>query len=370
MRALRRDPLRLFPRIARRKASDRSPLRESSTGSPLARGRAGVLVAALTAISLNTSPAAADLEICNRTSFVVETAIGIEDQGAAATRGWFRVDPGACRSVMRGDPVFDRIYVHARTLPIYGTIEPLVPAQTALCVGEGEFLIAGARRCTGDKQRLVSFGAMQPSESENGKAVHIAEPAGYAPEQAGLAAVQRLLTLAGINAEPIDGVAGPRTEAAIKQFLDERNLPAGAGETADLLDLLIAAVRDGAGPGLLWCNETAYPVMAALGIAEGSNVTTRGWWRVEAGSCVRPELPRRHGGHIFSFAEAVDENGAVALHNGQPLAWGGGKQLCVRNSRFEIDEHGDCAARALTARGFATVALPQGAGATVRFQEP
>ncbi len=324
----------------------------------------------LAAAILAASPARADLEICNRTSFVIDTAIGIEDQGAAATRGWFRVDPGACRSVMRGNVTFEKIHVHARTLPLYGPVQPLLPAQTELCIGEGEFLIAGARRCTGEKQRLVPFGVMQPSEGENGRAVHIAEPAGYGPEQARLAAIQRLLTLAGINAEPIDGVPGPRTDAAIKQFLAERNLPGSADGTADLLDLLIAAVRGGAGPGLLWCNETAHPVMAALGVEQDGTVTTRGWWHIQAGSCMRPELPRRHAGRVYSFAEAVDEHGAAIARKGAPLAWGGNKQLCVRNSRFEIDEHSDCAARALTAQGFAVIELPLGAGATVRFREP
>lgn len=328
------------------------------------------LPALLAAATVFASPAAADLELCNRTSFVIESAVGIEDQGVAATRGWFRVDPGDCRSVLHGDAAFDKIYVHARTLPVYGPVQPLLPGETQLCVGEGEFLIAGARRCTGDKQRLAAFGTMQPRESENGKAVLIAEPAGYGPEQARLAAVQRLLTLAGINAEPVDGVAGPRTEAAIGQFLRERNLPAGASEAPDFLDVLIAAVREGAAPGLAWCNETAHPVMAALGLEQGGAVTVRGWWRVEAGSCLRPELPRRLAGRVYSFAEAVDERGAVVSRNGRPLAWGGSKHLCVKNSRFEIDEHSDCAARGLTVQGFATVEMPSGAGATVRFREP
>jgi uncharacterized membrane protein len=45
------------------------------------------LLALVIVAAASASPAAADLEICNRTSFVVETAIGIEDQGVAATAG-------------------------------------------------------------------------------------------------------------------------------------------------------------------------------------------------------------------------------------------------------------------------------------------
>ena len=315
-------------------------------------------------------PARADLEICNRTSFVVETALGIEDQGVAATRGWFRVDPGACRIVMRGDPAFDKLFVLARTLPVYGAVKPLLASEIELCVGDGDFLIAGARRCQNDKQRLAAFGEMRPRESEHGKAVHIVEPADYGPEQARLAAIQRLLTLAGHDAEPIDGVPGPRTDAALGQFLRERGLSTEAAASPKFLETLADSVRDGVGPGLLWCNETAHTVMAALGTEEGGQVIARGWWRIEAGACVRPDLPRKTGARVYSFAEAVDGAGAVIERKGKPLAWGGGRNLCVRNSRFEIDEHGDCSSRGLTTQGFAAVELPQGSGATVRFREP
>jgi uncharacterized membrane protein len=326
--------------------------------------------ALLVAATVLASPAAADLEICNRTSFVVETALGIEDKGVAATRGWFRVDPGDCRAVMRGDPAFDKLFVHARTLPLYGAVKPLLASEIELCVGDGDFLIAGARRCQSEKQRLSAFGEMQPQESERGKAIHIVEPADYGPEQAKLAALQRLLTLAGFDAEPIDGVPGPRTDTALGQFLRDRGLGAETADSPKLLDLIADAVRDGAGPGLLWCNETAHSVMAALGTEENGGVVARGWWRIEAGACVRPDLPRKTGARVYSFAEAVDAAGAVIERKGKPLAWGGGKRLCVRNSRFEIREHNDCAARGLTMQGFATVELPQGSGATVRFREP
>lgn len=334
------------------------------------RSFALALAAAFAAIPVNASPARADLELCNRTSFVVDAALGIEEQKVAATRGWFRVDPGTCRTVMRGDPSFSRLFVHVRPLPVYGRVEPLHGSETQLCVGEVEFLIAGARACKGENERLVPFGEMQPDASEQGRAVYITEPADYSPEQARLAAIQRLLTLAGYNAEPIDGVAGPKTDAALHRFLHERNLPDDAPDTPAFLDLLVSAVRDGAGPGLLWCNETLHTVMAALGVEEDGGIVARGWWRIEAGACLRPELPQRTGKKVYSFAEAVDAAGAVIERKGKPLAWGGTMRLCVRNTRFEIGDHKDCTGRGLTAQGFAAIELSGRSGATVKFQEP
>lgn len=315
--------------------------------------------------------ARADLEICNRTSFAINAALGIEDKGTAATRGWFRVDPGQCRSVMRGNPDFERLYVHARPLPIYGHVEPLTLPQLQLCVGEdeGDFLIAGARRCMEANHRLAGFTAVKPGKSDRGIAVFVAEPADYTPEQARFAAIQRLLSLAGYDATPIDGLSGPKSEAALAAFLRERNLAADAAATSDFVERLIGAVREGAGPGLLWCNETKHTVMAALGIEENGNQTSRGWWRVEPGACVRPDLPRK-AARIFSFAEAVDTSGAAVSVKGRALSWGGATGFCVRNSRFEISDQSDCLGRALTRQGFAPVELRERSGTTIRFREP
>ncbi len=318
------------------------------------------------AISL---PAFADLEICNRTSFVVETAIGIEDKGAAATRGWFRVDPGQCRSVLRGDPSAEKFFAHARALPIYGQVRPLTASQAELCVGDGDFLIAGARRCTQAGNRMAPFAEMKPRRTENGQAVIVAEPADYTPEQARFAAIQRLLVLAGYGVEPIDGVSGPRSDAALASFLRDRNLPQDTANTPGFMDLLMDAAREGSGPGLLWCNETKHTVMAALGIDDGSSQTSRGWWRIPPGACVRPDLPRKTA-RVFSFAEAVDANGGAIEHKGRPLLWGGGTNFCVRNSKFEISDQSDCSSRALTRQGFQPVELQSRTGATIRFREP
>ena len=46
-------------------------------------------------ILLAATPAQAELTLCNRTSYRLDAAIGLEKRANVATRGWFRVDPGA-----------------------------------------------------------------------------------------------------------------------------------------------------------------------------------------------------------------------------------------------------------------------------------
>src|SRR5258706_7123168 len=77
------------------------------------------LPAAATSFLVSSAPALADLKLCNRMSYVVEVAIGIDDKAATATRGWFRIEPATCRTVAQGTLTADRILLNARALGVY-----------------------------------------------------------------------------------------------------------------------------------------------------------------------------------------------------------------------------------------------------------
>lgn len=316
----------------------------------------------------SVAPAHADLRLCNRTSYVLDLALGLEERGAAATRGWFRVDPGLCRGVLAGAIDADHIYVFARALRLYGA-SPLPQAgHVDLCVADGNFVIAGARTCSaGRGQRLVRFTAVQPAAGDAGLTATVAEEAEYDAEHARLAGIQRLLGIAGYDANPIDGVGGARTEAAVAQFLSEHSQPPDAARAPISFDVLLDAVKLADGRGFAWCNDTALTVMAALGAEDGAAMVTRGWYRVEPGACLKPGVTGRPP-RVFSFGEAVDQDGLPVKRDGKPLSWGGGTMLCTRPVRFELNDHSDCAANGFNTTGFAVVDLA-GRGATVHFQE-
>ncbi len=125
-------------------------------------------VAALLAMTalLVASPARADLKICNRMSYVVEAAIGIDDKNATATRGWFRIDPATCRVVAQGNIAADRILLHARSLPVYGASPAPQNGTDNLCIATKDFVIAG-RQCRAG-QTAVPFTEIKPSTGEDG----------------------------------------------------------------------------------------------------------------------------------------------------------------------------------------------------------
>jgi uncharacterized membrane protein len=329
------------------------------------------LTFAVQAVVCFAQPARADLQLCSRMSYVVEAAIAIEDKGAAATRGWFRINPGQCRAVIQGAVPGETLYIHARALPVYGG-SPLPQAGHAdFCVGQGTFTLPATHNCHGPGQSMARFTTVKPTETEKGLFAYLAEDAEYDDTQSRDAAVQRLLTIAGYDAGPIDGVRGGKTDAALTQFIADNKLDNAAPGRPDFFDLLISAAQKPNGAGFAWCNESRNVVMAALGYEDHGTVITRGWYRVAPGKCLRPDIigkPHR----LYSFGEAVDADGQPIRTAGKPsapsMSWGGSTILCTRNVKFELSDHKDCGSNGLTATGFATVELAGSSGITVQFK--
>jgi uncharacterized membrane protein len=327
----------------------------------------GFIYMGAASIALLTMPARAELSLCNRTSYRMEAAIGLEKRANVATRGWFRLDPGQCRQVVDGVLDVDMVYLHARAPPVYGTAPLPQNGQADFCIRDGNFDIADARGCPTSQQ--AHFSPAKPSDSPKGPVVNLAEESDYDDVQARLAGIQRLLVIAGYDAYPIDGVQGAKTQAAVTKFLNDRKLSADAVASPDFFDALIAAALKPEGIGFSWCNDTKYAVMASLGTVEMGAIVTRGWYRIEAGQCLRPDL-RNDPHRLYSYAEAVDGNGRTVKRGDVPLAWGGTVALCTRDGRFELADHKDCAGRGLNSAGFAVIDLAGQPSTTVRFKEP
>jgi uncharacterized membrane protein len=108
--------------------------------------------------------------------------------------------------------------------------------------------------------------------------------------------------------------------------------------------------------------------MAAVGTDDGKTVVSRGWYRIDPGKCLHPDItgqPKR----IFSFAEAVDAENRTIKFRDRPLNWGGATALCTREIKFEISDQGDCGTRGLASNGFVAVDM-SGGGKMLRFAMP
>ena len=325
------------------------------------------LPAAVISLLTSTLPAPADLKICNRMSYVVEAAIGIDEKAATATRGWFRIDPAACRVVVQGTLSADRILLHARALDLYGASPIPQNGSDTLCVTQANFVIAAARQCRAG-QTAAPFSQITPSRTDDGQLVaYLAEDSEYDDEQARLAGIQRLLVIAGYDAAPIDGVDGPKTQTALNAFLRNRGLASDAVQSPNFFNTLIEAVQSPSSTGLTWCNDTPHKIMAAVATDDGKAVTSRGWYRIEPGKCLHPDVAGQPK-QVFSFAEAVDAENRTIKYRDKPLNWGGPTRLCTRENKFETNEQVDCGSRGFSATGFAPVDMA--GGKTLRFAMP
>lgn len=327
----------------------------------------GFILPIATSIALLAMPARAELTLCNRTSYRMEAAIGLEKRANVATHGWFGLDPGQCRQVLDGTLDADMVYLHARTPPVYGSAPLAQNGQAEFCIRNADFQIANARGCPSSQQ--ARFTPAKPTDSPKGPVVNLAEESDYDDVQSRLAGIQRLLVIAGYDAYPIDGVQGAKTQAALAKFVKDHKLAADAASAPNFFDTLIEAARNPEGIGFSWCNDTKYPVMASLGIVEMGAIVTRGWYRIDAGQCVRPDL-RGDPHRLYSYAEAVDGNGRTVKRGDVPLAWGGTVALCTRDGRFELADHKDCATRGLNSAGFAVIDISKQPVTTIRFKEP
>ncbi len=326
------------------------------------------LPAAVVSLFASSAPAFADFKICNRMSYVVEAAIGIDEKSATATRGWFRIDPAACRVVLQGTLTADRILLHARALPLYGASPIPQNGSDTLCIAKDNFVIAAARQCRSG-QTPAPFTQVTPTQTDDGNLVaYLAEDSEYDDEQARLAAIQRLLVIAGYDASPIDGVDGPKTQAALSAFLKSRGLASDVVSSPNFFSTMIEAVQAPSAGGLTWCNDTQHRVMAAVATDDGKSVVSRGWYRIDPGKCLHPDVTGQVK-QVYSFAAAVDaENRAVKVKD-KPVNWGGVTQFCTRENKFETSEQADCTSRGFDATGFAAVDLSAG-GKTLRFAMP
>ena len=189
-------------------------------------------------------------------------------------------------------------------------------AAPTRCASRAEnFVIAAARQCRSG-QTPAPFTQINPTRSDDGNLVaYLAEDSEYDDEQARLAGIQRLLIIAGYDAAPIDGVDGPKTQAALNAFLKSRGLPADAVQSQSFFTTMIEAVQSPSATGLTWCNDTPHKIMAAVATDDGKTVTSRGWYRIDPGKCLHPDVTGQPK-QVFSFAEAVDNENRTVKYRG------------------------------------------------------
>ncbi|MGD9805141.1 MAG: DUF1036 domain-containing protein [Hyphomicrobiaceae bacterium] len=111
-----------------------------------------ILAAAGLLLFLST-PASADLKICNTTTGRVGVALGYQGAKGWVTEGWWTIAGESCETLLRGKPKSRVFYVHAVDYDRGGEWA----GTTALCTDDKAFVIQGETDCEQRGHKRAGF---------------------------------------------------------------------------------------------------------------------------------------------------------------------------------------------------------------------
>ena len=243
-------------------------------------------------------------DICNETSYVLRYASTFIRSDRMQAAGWTTLQPGACSS--ETPPKNSPRFLYAESLSIHrggirewkGTVE--------LCASEESFISEASDDCPLKNFETRDYFAVNPAEMRTA----FIEPGDFGPS-AEIAGIQRLLRDAGYTITRVDGLSGRRTLRTIKEAKADLNLEPSASHQ-DLMKALIPAAKEArASVGLDICNDSTSPIFGAIAIQKSGNWTSRGWWPIDIGACIKPYDNSLIGtqAHVFALQEVLNEAG-------------------------------------------------------------
>jgi uncharacterized membrane protein len=299
------------------------------------------LVALLCAsLVLLSAPAAAELKVCNRTSYVLYTATATEAAGELASQGWTRVVPGDCQAALRGDLLAQSYYLYARSSQAHGGPARAWGGGLPVCVKDIAFAThqpTAARDCESDNFFPLPFAAIDTHRMKSWTTTLSETPAIATLSDAMAAGVRRLL---GDLGYPNTAIAHGE---ALADFRKRQHLSPKASNF-DVFDALETnALKVTAPAGYSICNDTANPLAAAIGQKETGGWTSHGWWKIAAGSCAKAITAPLATDSVYLFVQKV----------AGPALVSGREKFCVANIEFDIQGRTRCTSRGLGEAGFA-----------------
>jgi uncharacterized membrane protein len=290
--------------------------------------------------------AQAQLQLCNRTSYIVYAATAAQDRQGVTTQGWTRIVPGECRSALDELNRNTNYFVYARSSSAHTGPSRAWAGPIRLCALDVSFRLhspLGTVRCDAEATAMP-FAQIQTKGLSEWTMSFTESAALNTAAAARTAGLKRLLRDNGAKIARIDGKPDKQTGDALSAFRKRMKLSPSA-TTNDMFDALeTEALRAGAPAGYSICNDTDGDVWAAIAMPHQRDFTTRGWWKIPAGSCAKAITTPLAVDKIFLHAEKHLNANLVS----------GPEKFCLTNAQFEVEGRGDCKKRGLSEVGFAT----------------
>jgi uncharacterized membrane protein len=289
-------------------------------------------------------------DICNETSYVLRFASAFIRSDRMQSEGWSIVQPGACEPVVT--PKDSPRFLYAESLPFHRGGVREWKGVVELCAAEESFSSDATDDCRLKNLETRDYFAVDPAESRTA----FIEPGdfGVNAETAGL---QRLLRDAGYKITRIDGLSGRRTLRTIAEAKSNLNLEKAATSQRLISALIPVAKTARKSVGVDICNDSPSKIFSAIATQTDGNWTSRGWWAVESGQCVKPYDNSLIGSqaHIFALQEAFDETGEPLPDRRLRSDVATPAPFCIAESRFSALGRENCLEQGYAAVDFRPV---------------
>ncbi|MBA3068402.1 MAG: DUF1036 domain-containing protein [Hyphomonas sp.] len=274
-------------------------------------------------------------ELCNRTSYIIETAVGHTEGTGISVDGWTKLAPGTCKIALPGPLTPGVHYLYGRGSTAHQGGGREWGGRHELCVDPtGGFSLESPPDCAAMGLEAQGFRPIDITRADSWTN-NFTEIENWSLDNARNAGLQRLLDEAGIVSGTIDGNIGHRTRSAINDFLKLKDLPASTSD-ADLIDYLEQAAEERSrSVGFTLCNRTKSRVWSAIARRSTEGWESRGWWRIEAGGCARVIDRPLRGSEHFVYAEMEEPTGLRTLSRAS-------EAFCVGRAKFAISGRDNC----------------------------
>ena len=217
-------------------------------------------------------------------------------------KGWDRVQPGQCQSY--NAPINTPRYVFAESDPVHqGGIREW-RGNVPLCVTDKDFTADATQSCQLQNMTTQSYLSVDPAEART--TLIEADEFG---ESAVIAGIQRLLKDNGLDITRIDGLSGRRTAQTIAAFKKTAELETNISDSELIDALALGAAEKASEIGVEFCNNSSARIWTAIATRNDGAWTSRGWWGLRQGQCLRPFTQSLQGteAHFYALQEDLEE---------------------------------------------------------------
>lgn len=303
-------------------------------------------------VLMGTGAARADYFLCNKSSYVLDSAIAYRDNNTWRSKGWLRLMPGSCSAALVGEIDGGTYYVFAHSIDVHQGRVKYFSGNQSFCTVSKDFSIEGRDSCARRGYDADEFMSVQTTPGKNWT-TSFSESSNFDEDESRIAVVQRLLRDNGLLLPRIDGIAAKNTIRSIEAYQRSKGLKATGKITDDLIDHLLknaAEAQDKVGLDL--CNKTQHLIWASVASHQTKLDMSSGWIRVEPGTCRKAIKGKLTAAAYYLYAEGVDEAGIVTREGERNLLWSGDTVFCTKPTRFEIRDRAQCLVRGYDERRF------------------